>query len=437
MNFTKPYDGVRPITSEFGSRRFQLSDGSWYSDFHNAIDIGGQFDVKAAESGRVIALATNGIDRGGALVSGTPANYVIIDHGGGYRTIYWHLQTVNVYLGQEVSKGQKIGYSGRTGEATGFHLHFGISVNGVYLNPRNFVDFNSNNSNNSNMENFITVQGGWGLSHVALAAGYADYYAPSAWERIYNLNQGFRGSQNWEQLNARIGAGDQLRVREDSKPTPTPESNLEAVKKEMQAKFDKEKQDLIIKHQQEIDALNEADELEKKQYEEKLKELTEKYNAGELKSQADIAAAQTRINELQKQIDARKEIKLSIAGLDVNELGLHILNLAIEQKGIKAKWHAFVDRIFPSEGGLDTFLRGVLKFDIAWIIYFIVTGLVSVLTVFQAYLSDEQKILIVILSAILGFLGTVVKYLTTNVDKNKDGKIDLMDTEFLKDFAKK
>lgn len=436
MNFRKPYEGIRAITSEFGNRTFQLSNGQWYSDFHNAIDIGGQFDVLAAESGRVIALATNGIDRGGVLVSGTPANYVIIDHGNGFRTIYWHLQSVNVSLGQNVNKGQKIGYAGRTGEATGYHLHFGISLNGVYVNPRNYVDFNSNTSNNSNMENYVTVQAGWGLSHVALAAGYSDYGSESAWQRIYNLNPGFRGASNWQELNARMGAGDQLKVREDVKPTPTPEANLEAIKKELQAKYDKEKQELILKYQKEIEEINKKDELEKAEQEAKLKALNEKYEAGELKSRAEIVAAETRIKELEAQIKARGEIKLNIAGLDVSELGIHVFTLISEQKGLKAKWHGFVDRTFPSEGVFDVFIRGVLKFDIAWILYFVATALVSVLTAFQATLNDSQKILLVLVAGLLGFLGTVVKFLFTNVDKNKDGVIDINDTEYLKDYQK-
>jgi hypothetical protein len=71
----------------------------------------------------------------------------------------------------------------------------------------------------------ITVQAGWGLSHVATAAGLDNPGSEATWKAIYNLNQGLRGSWDWNSLNARMGAGDVLRVRPDAeqpKPTPKP-----------------------------------------------------------------------------------------------------------------------------------------------------------------------------------------------------------------------
>ena len=65
--------------------------------------------------------------------------YVQIDHGDGYRSIYMHMTHYDVYAGQYVRQGQVIGYCGSTGVSTGPHLHFGISLNGSYVNPANYI----------------------------------------------------------------------------------------------------------------------------------------------------------------------------------------------------------------------------------------------------------------------------------------------------------
>ena len=66
-------------------------------------------------------------------------NYVQINHQDGFSSIYMHLRDYCVSAGQIVSAGQLIGATGATGVATGDHLHFGISYNGVYVNPCNYV----------------------------------------------------------------------------------------------------------------------------------------------------------------------------------------------------------------------------------------------------------------------------------------------------------
>jgi murein DD-endopeptidase MepM/ murein hydrolase activator NlpD len=60
---------------------------------------------------------------------------VVIDHGNGYQTAYAHLSAVSVGCGQSVFQGSMIGALGATGNATGPHLHFELSYNGVKLNP--------------------------------------------------------------------------------------------------------------------------------------------------------------------------------------------------------------------------------------------------------------------------------------------------------------
>jgi murein DD-endopeptidase MepM/ murein hydrolase activator NlpD len=65
---------------------------------------------------------------------------VIIDHGDGVQTWYWHLQPrVVVVPGTIVIQGQLVGYEGNTGFSTGCHLHFAVNVNGGFENPRFFL----------------------------------------------------------------------------------------------------------------------------------------------------------------------------------------------------------------------------------------------------------------------------------------------------------
>ena len=61
--------------------------------------------------------------------------YVVVDHGNGYQTLYAHLSKIAVSVGQRVSQGQLLGYGGRTGYATGNHLHFEVHRNGAVINP--------------------------------------------------------------------------------------------------------------------------------------------------------------------------------------------------------------------------------------------------------------------------------------------------------------
>ncbi|KKQ01658.1 MAG: Peptidase M23 family protein [Candidatus Roizmanbacteria bacterium GW2011_GWA2_36_23] len=65
--------------------------------------------------------------------------HVIIDHGNGYQTLYAHLSSYDVEVGQAVNQGQKIGNMGSTGKSTGTHLHFEVRSGGSLLNPWNFL----------------------------------------------------------------------------------------------------------------------------------------------------------------------------------------------------------------------------------------------------------------------------------------------------------
>ena len=65
--------------------------------------------------------------------------YVTIDHGNGFSTLYGHMSKLNVTTGQKVTKGQVLGAGGRTGYATGNHLHFEVRKDGKVVNPLSYL----------------------------------------------------------------------------------------------------------------------------------------------------------------------------------------------------------------------------------------------------------------------------------------------------------
>ena len=71
--------------------------------------------------------------------AGGAGNYVQIDHGDGFKSIYMHMTRYIVEPGQYVAPGKTSGFVGNTGLSKGNHLHFGISYNGTYVNPMAYV----------------------------------------------------------------------------------------------------------------------------------------------------------------------------------------------------------------------------------------------------------------------------------------------------------
>jgi len=126
--FTWPTPSCHYITSHFSPRRKNPVSGVYKR--HTGTDIGAAYGttIVAANSGTVTLAGWN---------SGY-GNCVIIDHGGGKATLYAHMSSYSVSKGQTVSKGQKIGAVGSTGNSTGPHLHFEILINGAAVDPMQF-----------------------------------------------------------------------------------------------------------------------------------------------------------------------------------------------------------------------------------------------------------------------------------------------------------
>lgn len=125
--FKWPMPASGRITSGFGGRNAPTAGASSY---HKGIDIG------CPSGSTVVAAASGTVIYTGYMSSA--GNAVIIDHGGGLTTLYYHLSGFAVSPGTNVSAGQTIAYSGNTGVSTGPHLHFSVRVNGTYVNPMNY-----------------------------------------------------------------------------------------------------------------------------------------------------------------------------------------------------------------------------------------------------------------------------------------------------------
>lgn len=125
-HFRWPCSGT--LTSRYGYRPIPIAGAS---PFHKGIDIGASYGTPIYAS-----------DGGTVEYSGWQSGYgylVIIDHGNGYKTYYGHNSSLLVSRGDHVYPGQQIARMGSTGMSTGNHCHFGIMLNGTFVNPLNYL----------------------------------------------------------------------------------------------------------------------------------------------------------------------------------------------------------------------------------------------------------------------------------------------------------
>ncbi len=122
-NFQKPRDAE--ITARFGDKR--TLNGKKTTQ-HFGLDLDGSTgdEIRAANDGRVVMVRD----------CYTSGNTVLVEHGGGLITSYFHMSKFLVKPGQEVKRGELLGLVGKTGRVTGPHLHFGAHIGTMWVNPQ-------------------------------------------------------------------------------------------------------------------------------------------------------------------------------------------------------------------------------------------------------------------------------------------------------------
>ncbi len=121
---------IGPITSGFGQREDPVT-GNGEGEFHTGVDI-------SAPNGTPIRATSDGVVVTADKESGY-GNEVIIDHGHGIETCYGHMSGFNVIAGQNVIRGQVIGYVGHSGRTTGYHLHYEVRIRNTPVNPHKYL----------------------------------------------------------------------------------------------------------------------------------------------------------------------------------------------------------------------------------------------------------------------------------------------------------
>ena len=131
---TDPFEMIWPLPgdhrtySKFGPRKAPTKGASTY---HQGWDIGGEFGapIVSTLAGKVIV----------ATYNSSAGNYVKVEHQPGFVTAYMHMSKIKVSVGDYVKQGQILGLCGSTGVSTGPHLHFGVQINGVYVDPVPYI----------------------------------------------------------------------------------------------------------------------------------------------------------------------------------------------------------------------------------------------------------------------------------------------------------
>lgn len=132
--FSWPLAGDYPVNSPYGWRPDPFDPSK--TDYHGGVDVAcpeGTPILAAADGTVVVANATD-------PWGGSYGYHVKIQHDGTFSTLYAHCSSIAVMNGQQVQKGQVIGYVGSTGNSKGNHLHFEVYVDGARVNPMDFFE---------------------------------------------------------------------------------------------------------------------------------------------------------------------------------------------------------------------------------------------------------------------------------------------------------
>lgn len=396
------FRGDHNLTSPYGWRVFQGIRG-----WHNGTDFAMPVNTEnlALKSGSVMK---NGVDRFGGL-------YTWVRHNDGSGAIYRHLSRYALSEGASFKAGDVVAYSGNTGKSTGPHLHYTYLQNAndesTNRNPLDYILYTNNSNTPMNNSEFITVQAGWGLSLVARAAGLPENEA--TYQAIYNLNQGHRGSTDWRSLNKRVGAGDVLRVRAAAVSIPAVDNSaevkklkdqLEAMQKakvEAENKAKVEYEQLVLKSV-ELEAAKQAE--------------IEKLSAEKMQQKIEL---ETQLEQLNTELRTLASTSIQLPPKsEAYDIAIGLIVNGIKASGIKGKWHAFIDRTFKSD-----YVRSFLKYD--W--FYVIVIAIGAYTFIASQYTGDNEVLVGIIATMSGIASQIMKYIVTNYDRNKDGKIDYQD----------
>ena len=126
---------IGPISSPFGQREDPVL-GTGEGEFHKGLDI-------SAPLGTPIHVTAAGVITKAGVGNGYGTE-VEVDHGNGIRTLYGHMSGLHCSVGQQVVRGEVIGYVGHSGRTTGMHVHYEVQIRGVAVNPHKYLPSTAN-----------------------------------------------------------------------------------------------------------------------------------------------------------------------------------------------------------------------------------------------------------------------------------------------------
>ncbi len=121
---------VGPISSPFGQREDPIL-GAGEGEFHKGLDI-------SAPRGTPIHVTAAGVVEKAGVGNGYGTE-VVVNHGNGIRTVYGHMSGLHCSVGQQVVRGEVIGYVGNSGRTTGMHVHYEVQIRNVAVNPHKYL----------------------------------------------------------------------------------------------------------------------------------------------------------------------------------------------------------------------------------------------------------------------------------------------------------
>ncbi|MCI8650542.1 MAG: M23 family metallopeptidase [Anaerotruncus sp.] len=128
--FLQPVESYSEITTEYGAIRY--TNGSKVASRHSGTDY-------AAKAGTQVYATNHGVILFADFLQLT-GNTVVIDHGFGLKSFYYHMDSLDTQAGAVVKRGDPVGKVGSTGYSTGPHLHYSLLVNNIFINPQTAID---------------------------------------------------------------------------------------------------------------------------------------------------------------------------------------------------------------------------------------------------------------------------------------------------------